>query len=161
VDRIPTGSVVLTYPNAQLPTVFGAAFPQLEAMLWQADTDMRFRIIGAYAAQPYGGGVGQGDQLLDQPKVVQELFGWALYGSSAVTAVPVTPATLGALRQFCTEYAVSTILVDPTLGMHPSFVASYVGTALGRPPQHVGGLDAWFDVARSLEPGSDSGAGDG
>jgi hypothetical protein len=153
VDRIPVGSVVLTYPNPQLPTVFGAAFPQLEAMLWQAEQDMHFRIVGAYAAQPYAGGVGQGNELLDQPKVVQELFGWALYGSSAVTAVPVTPAVLAALRHFCTEYSVSTILVDPTLGMHPSVVVSYVSAALGRPPQHLGGLDAWFDVTSVVGDG--------
>jgi hypothetical protein len=151
VDRIPIGSVALTYPNPQLPTVFGVAFPDLEAMLWQADEDMRFRIIGAYAAQPYAGAVGQGGELLDPPRVVQELFGWALYGSSAVTPVPVTPPVLAALRQFCLDYSVSTILVDPTFGMHPSAVVSYVSAALGRPPQHIGGLDTWFDVAQSLK----------
>ncbi len=43
-NRIPTGSVALTYPYPLEPNI--------DAMLWQASDDMRFRLIGGYAIVP-------------------------------------------------------------------------------------------------------------
>lgn len=147
VDQIPAGGVVLPYPNAQLPTVFGRAFPDLRSMLWQAVTGMHFRMIGAYAAQPYRGGLGQGNELFDPPTDVQQLFGWAQYGSQSVAAIPANAGTLADLRQFCMTYRVSAILVDPTAGLNPAIVVRYVTLALKTPPRIEGGLDVWLDVS--------------
>jgi hypothetical protein len=122
-------------------------------MLWQAVAGMRFSQIGAYAAQPAPGSshLGQGDQLLDKPIVVQRLFGWALYGSPAVAPVQVDAASLAALRTLCRTYQVSAIIVDPTVGVHPAAVVGYVTQALGRGPVHEGGVDAWFGVSPGLD----------
>jgi hypothetical protein len=120
-------------------------------MLWQSDTQMHFRMIGAYAAQPYiGGHVGEGDELYDSPKVVQELFGYALYGAPAVAPVKITRSAIAGLRAFCARYDISTVLVDPTIGADPALVISYVSRGLGAPPDQVGGIDAWFDVPTLL-----------
>lgn len=156
LDLVPAGSVVLPYPEAQLPTVSAAVSPEVSSMLWQAVAGMRFRMIGAYAAQPSGSGLGQGDQLLEPPKVVQRLFAWGFYGSPAITPVVVTPAALVALRVFCARYDVSAILVDPAVGVHPGVVVSYVTRALGRPPRHLGGVDAWLAVNVGLAAGASS-----
>ncbi len=50
VNQIPSGSLVATYPYALTAT----AWP----MLWQADSNMRFRMLGGYAIGPGAGGVG-------------------------------------------------------------------------------------------------------
>lgn len=147
LSQIPAGSVVLPYPNAQLPTVTGPAFPDLRSMLWVAVTNYHFRIIGAYAAQPYGGGLGQGNELLDPPTDVQQLFGWGLYGSGSVAKIPINGTTLADLRQFCITYKVSTILVDTTAGMDPFYVVRYVSEALHAQPRVEGGLDVWLNAS--------------
>jgi cytochrome bd-type quinol oxidase subunit 2 len=44
LERVPPGSVALTYPYPD--------YPNLSGMVWQAGTSMRFRIIGGYALVP-------------------------------------------------------------------------------------------------------------
>lgn len=154
LDRIPPGSVVLAYPDAQLPSLTIATAADPRAMLWQAVAGMRFAEIGSYSAQPApGGGLGQGDALLDAPIVVQRMFGWAQLGPPAMTPVPDTPATEAALRTFCRRYGVSTIVVDPTAGAQPAVVVRYVTRALGTGPTRAGGVDAWFGVGGDLGAG--------
>jgi hypothetical protein len=145
--QIPAGGVVLPYPQAQLPTVVGPAFPDLRTMLWVAVSGFHFRIIGAYAAQPYAGGLGQGNELLDAPTDVQQLFGWAQYGSSVVARIPINAGTLADLRNFCATYDVSAIIIDPTAGVNPSAAVRYVSEALRSPPRHEAGVDVWFGAA--------------
>lgn len=158
LDRIPAGSVVLAYPDAQLPTLLVPTPADPRGMLWQAVTGMRFAEIGSYAAQPApGGGLGQGDALLDAPKVVQQMFAWAQFGEPAMYPVPDTPATEAALRAFCRRYGISAIVVDPTAGVQPAVVVRYVTHALGVPPTHAGGTDAWFGVAGDLAGRSGAG----
>ena len=148
LGRIPAGSVVLPYPNAQLPATAVAVFPEVRAMLWQATSAFHFKMIGAYAAQTSGNGsLGQGSQLFAAPPIVQQIFGWGMYGTPAVSRPDTTSAgSLQALRLFCHLHHVSTILVDPTVGADPAEVVSYVSAALGRPPEQVGGVDAWFGI---------------
>ncbi len=149
VARIPAGSVVLPYPNAQEPTTLQAVFPEVRSMLWQASTGFHFKMIGAYAAQANKDGtLGQGNQLFALPPVVQQIFGWALYGTPAVEEPDLGSASsLAALRHFCEVNDISTILVDPGVGVRPQAVVQYVTAALGRGPERIGGLDAWFGVA--------------
>jgi hypothetical protein len=149
--RIPVGSVVLTYPDAQVPTLDGPASPEVRSMLWQAVAGMHFAEIGAYAAQPGpGGSGGVGDQLDDPPSVVQHFFGWALFGSKLVTPVEASASALSAFRSFCARYHVTTVVADPTVGVFPGKLVAYVTAALGAPPDHLGGVDAWFGVAADL-----------
>jgi hypothetical protein len=154
LDQIPAGSTVLPYPSPQLPSVLSGAAPDTRAMLWQAVTDMRFKMIGAYAAQPYHGSLGQGNELLNDPIDVQQFFGWAQFGSKVVAPVPISAATLADLREFCVRYNVSTILVDPTVGLYPSKLVQYVTLGLRAAPRHVGGLDVWFGASTLAGRGS-------
>lgn len=151
IDRhVPAGSVLLPYPNPQKPLLRIQLANDTRSMLWQAITGMRFRIIGAYAAQPSGSGLGRGEKLFLAPKAVERFLGWALYGSRALPGVDPPPDLPQLLRLFCLRYSVATIVVDPTAGVHPAAVVRLVSRALGRPPQHLGGIDAWFAVDVSL-----------
>ena len=148
--RVPVGSVLLPYPNAQEPSTAYVVVPETRSMLWQAVAKMRFRMFGAYAAQPGPSGLGVGEELLVAPKAVQRFLGWALYGTHAVPDGLPTPQLPRLLREFCLSHHVDTIVVDPTVGAHPWLVVHSVSLALGRPPEQVGGVDAWFDVDSTL-----------
>jgi hypothetical protein len=152
--RVPAGSVLLPYPNAQEPSTAFVVVPETRSMLWQAAAGMRFRMFGVYAAQPGGSGLGVGDELLVAPKAVQRFLGWALYGGQAVPGGAPTSQLPHLLRLFCLSHHVDAIVVDPTAGVHPRVVVQFLSRALGRPPAHVGGVDGWFAVDRTL--GSDT-----
>jgi hypothetical protein len=151
LDRhVPAGSVLLAYPNVQKPTLHFLLPSDTRSMLWQAVSGMRFRIIGAYAAQPSGSGLGVGNELLLAPKAVQRFFGWALYGPRSIPHGRPSPQLPQLLARFCLRYDVATIVVDPTVGVDPAAVVHYVSRALGSPPQRLGGIDAWFGVDGTL-----------
>ena len=146
--RVPPGSVLLPYPNAQEPSVDAVVVPWPRSMLWQAVADMRFRMIGAYAAQPFDGHLGQGDELLEPPRAVERFLGRALYGPRAVPGVALPSDLPRLVRAFCLRYRVRTVVVDPHVGVEPAAVVHLFSIALGRPPERLAGVDAWFDVGR-------------
>jgi hypothetical protein len=150
--RIPPGSVLLPYPNAQEPSVDGIVVPWVRSMLWQAVAGMRFRMIGAYAAQPSGAHLGQGDELLEPPRAVGRFFGWALYGPRAVPGGGLTGDLPRLVRVFCLRHRVATVVVDPHVGFDPAAVVRLLASALGHPPLRLAGVDAWFDVGSLLAP---------
>lgn len=69
---IPSGSVVLNYP---LPVV-----PNTEAMVWQAEDEMRFRLIGGYITNQATAQYGSSNPTLLSPKVVEETLLAAQFG---------------------------------------------------------------------------------
>ncbi|HVC26205.1 MAG TPA: hypothetical protein VND23_10640 [Acidimicrobiales bacterium] len=136
---IPRGSVVLTYPYDFAP--------YNDAMLWQALSDMRFRIIGGEATRrgPDGAGTSSVDPLA--PTELQNLFRAALLGSaSAVPAPPMSGLGLRRVRTFFTRWHVGTVIVDP-VGADPALAVSYLTVALRRAPVVSGGVDVWYHVA--------------
>jgi hypothetical protein len=146
VRNVPVGSVVLTYPYPVNPNNF--------AMLWQAVTGMRFRILGDYAITPAPDGSGNGSLAppLLEPALMQTLFGSALIGGPAVKALPpVTGATVSQLRRFLLRYGVASVIVDP-VGADPQLVVRYLSAALGKPPDAQGGVLVWYDVQELVRP---------
>jgi hypothetical protein len=137
VRAIAPGSVVLTYPYP-FP-------PQSNAMLWQAEAGMRFRIIGDYAITPLGNGSGDGTLAPPTlpPSLMETLFLSAYQGGPGVAGLPPPDAsTLSQLRAFIVRYQVGTVLVVPS-GGRPDIVTHYLTAALGRPPAIRGGVEVW------------------
>ena len=103
-DRIPSGSVALTYPYPRDPTI--------DAMLWQASDDMRFRLIGGYAIVPTAHRIAYSSSYPLPPMVPLTLIGDYL-GLSAAGVVPGTPtATPDDLRSFLRRYHVHTVIAQ-------------------------------------------------
>jgi hypothetical protein len=147
VDRIPAGSVVLTYPYP---------FNNTEAQLDQIATRYRFKIPGGFlfVAGPNG-------MVLDsqpyplQPMALIELFmaaGSWLRGIGGqpieFTTPPYDAETLSAIRTYLVRYSIGTVVVDMTKQGAP-LVVHYLDGVLGQ-PESVGLSDVWFDVPRTL-----------
>ena len=137
------GSVVLTYPYP--------IYPDNQAMLWQAQASMKFRLIGGYEVTPDASGNGTLYPTGLRPPQMEQLFGAAMYGPSAAryTLPPRTPQTFTALRQFLRTYAVATIVVSPT-GERPLLVVGYLRRLLGVPVRSDGAF-VWQHVQLILD----------
>jgi hypothetical protein len=137
LDRVPTGSVALTYPYPD--------YPDLSGMLWQAGTSMRFRIIGGYALVP--GIAGQPIFRLFPPylpSVPSTLVDDYVGGSPG--AAEATPTQM---RAFLAHYSVQTVFSEK-VGANPRAVNDLFTAALGPPSTKVGRMDVWYDVAQSI-----------
>jgi hypothetical protein len=148
VDRIPTDSVVLTYPYT--------AHPQLMAMLDQAASGMHYKIVGSSAFIPGPGGVAlSASKVLDPPQL-QALFSAAYSGPDAglEMALPLA-TTVPQIRTYLFRYDISTVIFYD-VGLDPAIVRRYLTAALG-PPTHIGGVTEWFDVPSRLASARPSG----
>jgi hypothetical protein len=150
---IPSGSVVLSYP---LPI-----WPYTHAAVWQAETDMRFKLFGGYVAAPQNlTDVGEGTPALLKPATMQSLLVWAAYGEPAQnvfgaiappgSAPPDDASTQSSLREFCRTYHVDDLVVDTNLGVYPSVVVDDFTSAFGPPSYSRDGIVIWYDVSRIL-----------
>ena len=143
VDRIPPGSVALVYPYP-MPG-------DNQAMVWQAGTGMRFRLLGGYDLIPNAAGtVTPYPSRLSPPSVEDFLVHEAGVPTFYETGpLPGTARLTDDLRQYLVRYDVGTVLVaDDTYGA--AAVEALVTGALGRGPEHRGGMAVWYDVAGSL-----------
>ncbi|MGH9108953.1 MAG: hypothetical protein ACRDY3_05725 [Acidimicrobiales bacterium] len=141
IQRIPAGSVVMTYPYADTATDRG--------MLWQEAASMRFRLVGGYALVPGPGGAASYDPFPDQLRSVPATLVADEAGTTPEAVTPaVTAATPSEVRRFLRRYRVDTVLDQP-IGAHPRRALELLRAAIG-PPIHTGGLEVWFDVQRRL-----------
>lgn len=138
VNTIPPGSVVLTYPYD--------IDPDNEAMLWQAESGMRFAIFGGQAARPGPSGAVTSDVEHLAPQAVEQLFRIAMYGAASPSDPP--QASSGDIRTFCRKYHVGTIVVAG-IGAKPSLVVDSLTRAFGPPVTEPGAL-VWFDIGASV-----------
>jgi hypothetical protein len=135
-QRIPAGSNVLTYPYP--------AFPYDQAELWQAVTNLRFRLVGGYIYTP----TSTGGTLIPPtlaPAAVQALLADAMWGTSGDHGLPpgtTLSSAAAALRTFLHRYGVSAVIVDQ-FGAYPDTVAQVTTAATGHGPQSVGGVLFW------------------
>ena len=84
---IPEGATVLTYPYPY--------FPNTDAMRWQVDDGLRFRILGGYAITQLPGGSPLLWTPLLTPPSIQEFFVATMYGPGQTYPAPEPGATLG------------------------------------------------------------------
>lgn len=135
-DHVGAGAVVLTYPYA-LP-------PYDEAMLWQAQSGMRFVLMGGYATVPGSDGAGQWWPPLLRPPAVQEALEWDETGRSLHYPPPVRGAAAAELCEFARRYGVDDVVMR--LGRKVPRAARaerLFAAALGRPLVVGGGALVW------------------
>ncbi len=139
-DVLPVGAVALTFPFDRVPNT--------DAMLWQAVSGMRFRIVGGYVIVPGQDGRSTWQLNPPGPPVISAVFlaGTRLYPKAPPAA---QPRTLAAIRLLCARHRVGVILIRRT-AHYAHAVARLIGNALGRPPSTVGQLDVWLNVQRDL-----------
>ena len=130
---LPVGTTVLSVP---VPTLFPT-----NAMVWQAQDDFRFHLVGGYAIvpgpdghtdslrQPFGGATGLVDHL-----------------AFATLPSPTTPGTSTSdVRDQLERWGVDVVVVSaPTL--QPTFAATYLTAVLGRPPVYEHRAWAWYGL---------------
>ena len=141
---ISSGDVVLSYP---LPVGY-ENYADDEALLWQAEAGVRFKLIG------FRGAVAGPDHkpLLNAaiwlpPTTTEALLVWSLYGQPPPPVYG--PSTSRAIRTFLGRYHVDDITIVPS-GVPTDQVISYFTAALGRPPADFQGTYVWSDVPQVL-----------
>lgn len=142
-SRIPPGTVVATYPY---PNHGGLN----QALVWQAETSMRFRLVGGpafFVPGPGGRGVNS-DGLRLRPYGIDQAFQAALSQRSTAGDPPavLTPGLVTAIRTDLSHYHVGTVIVDPAAGHDPGLAVRYITAATGHHPQWLGGVYVWFGL---------------
>lgn len=151
VRVIPNGSVVLSYPYLGTPSISTANDLVDEALLDQAASGMRYKLVGGYGWWPL-----QHSDLASptppvlEPSSVESLFNIAYYGAGASQQnSSLLKANLSTdIRQFVRDHHVSTVVVLP-IGQSPEVVVRQVTAAIGI-PRRSGGVDVWPNVQQSL-----------
>jgi hypothetical protein len=137
VAQIPAGSVVLAYPYP--------AYPFNQAMLWQAESSMRFRLLGGYALVPGLGGLAMSGPAPVQPNSVATTLLYDFNGKSS----SAPDATAADVRALLHRYGIGTVMVDTggfyNGGIHPAAAITLFTQVLG-PPRVVGGVRIWSRI---------------
>ena len=153
---IPSGSVVLNYP-------FPLA-PWTESMVWQAQDEMRFRLIGGYITNQASPTYGSSNPFLLKPKVVEETLIQAQLGANVRSGFapyyqqPNPKADVRrALCTFLVRYHVGAVVFwkgGPYRGVDPSKIHRLFTSALGTPTTTGahGTLLVWLTKAEHCRP---------
>jgi hypothetical protein len=136
---INNGEVVLAYPYP--------VYPADEAMLWQATSNMRFKLIGAYIQNRSQTGRESEFPVLLNPPALEEWLAY-LELNDRTPFAKVTTVTQSAAAAFLSRYRVGAILVDPKT-VNASDVERLFGAYLGK-PQLSGGIMVWNNVPSRL-----------
>jgi hypothetical protein len=142
VQRVPAGSVVLTYPYPNVPNV--------QAMLWQATASMPFRIVGGYQVVP-GPDKKASFNLFppDLTMVPATLVADFLGGAPSDVIANAPTASPKDVRAFLVRYQISTV-IQQWGGARPQAALTLFTQALRSPPTRVGSLYVWFHVQDDL-----------
>jgi hypothetical protein len=127
VQTIPAGSLALTYPYP----VTSMAYP----MVWQADTGMRYRMLGGYAIGR--GADGSGTYFADPNPVEFCLI--QIYTTGAKPPSLCDPAAMASALRVSGVTSVIAGAGQPHIGT----AVSALRAALGAPPRLVGGVWLW------------------
>jgi hypothetical protein len=144
-DLIAPGAVVLAYPYPQSPFA--------QAMLWQANDDFRFRLLGGYANIRTPDGSGQIFPVLSEPAYVQEFLSAAERAGNGHYPKPAAVADPAAeLCSFIEKNHVTTVAFE-AYGPGAAAVQALFLQALAKPTGEAAGLSVWGAAAtRSCSP---------
>jgi hypothetical protein len=138
---ISPGSLVLTYPYPLTATA--------NPMLWQADTGMRFRLLGGYVVAPDASGAGT----FFADGNVWEYCLLTVYQDGSAPASLCSP---GALSQTLAQLGVGTIIADdssPNAAVADALITNVVGSR----PWVGGGISMWTCSSALARPTSGPG----
>jgi hypothetical protein len=139
VRAVPPGAVALTFP-------FELA-PRNDAMMWQAASGMRFRVLGGDVFVPGAVVRSTWHPLPQGPPVLAAVLEAGQYPE--LPPPPMTASAVAAIRQLCARSHVAVVFVDRKAQYGYAFDL-LVHRAL-RTPGHVeGGLSVWLNVQRDL-----------
>jgi hypothetical protein len=144
VQRIPPGSVVVTFPYPELASN--------QAMAWQADASDRFRILGGsrfFVPGPGGRSVETFHPHL-YPRGIDRVFRAAFYGPGPRPGPQPALARilLRGIRADIRRYHIGAVLIDPLFGHDPVLAIRYMTAATRQQPQRTGGVLGWFHLDR-------------
>ena len=160
VERVPPGTVIVTLP-------FPARY-QNEALLWQAEASMRFRLVGGFGfvPGPVRRSVFSGSLKL-RPHGIDRVFEAALNPAPATAGTPpLQKQLIAAIRTDLERYHVGAIIINPAVQRGPwanprygmplparmeavpglGLAVRYITAATGHQPQSVGGVLAWLHL---------------
>jgi hypothetical protein len=133
---LPQGTRVLTVPIPDLVLT--------NAMVWQAEDDFRFDLIGGYLVYP--GQDGHTDAWRSPFGGATALLTKLTFGS---VRVPSTPNTQTAeVRTELGRWGVDDVVVSAP-AVQPTLAASYLTAVLGREPQYRQGAWIWSGIGRA------------
>jgi hypothetical protein len=139
VREVPPGAVVLTFP-------FELA-PRNDAMMWQAASGMRFRVLGGDVFVPGNVVRSTWHPLPQGPPVLAQVLEAGQYPE--IPPPPVTASAVAAIRQLCARSHVAVVFVDRKTQFGYDFDL-LVHRALGTSGRVEGGLSVWLNVQRDL-----------
>jgi hypothetical protein len=140
VREVPHGAVALSFP-------FELA-PRNDAMMWQAASGMRFRVLGGDVFVPGTVVRSTWHPLPQGPPVLAAVLEAGQYPSSPPP--PMTASAVAAIRQLCARYHVAVVFVDRKARYGHNFDL-LVHRALGPPGRVDGPLSVWLNVQRDLQ----------
>jgi hypothetical protein len=139
VRQVPPGAVVLTFP-------FELA-PRNDAMMWQAASGMRFRVLGGDVFVPGNVVRSTWHPLPPGPPVLDAVLEAGQYPN--LPPPPMTASAVAAIRQLVARSHVAAVFVDRKTQYGHDFDL-LVHRALGTPGRVEGRLSVWLNVQRDL-----------
>ncbi len=131
VRVVPPESIAVTYPYP----LTAMAWP----MVWQADTDMRYRMLGGYAIGPDETGAGT---FFSSPNPIEYCL---LYVFTSASTRYCDPSQL---RDTLRQLHVTSVIADNG-EPHANLARSVLVATLGARPRRLGGVSLWRCVKRS------------
>lgn len=131
VNVVPQGSLAVTYPYPLTAT----AWP----MLWQADTNMRFRMLGGYAIAPDATGAGT---FFAAPNPIEYCL---LFIYTSRTSKFCNPSQI---RSTVRRLGVTSVIADDS-EPNVALARSVLQQTFGVGPRHVDGVSLWRCVTRN------------
>jgi hypothetical protein len=128
-----TGKTVLGYP---FPLYSNDRF-----MLWQAESTMQFKLVGAYIQNPSRAGTETQLPPLLAPYTLQEWLAYEQGGSTIKQWPPVSSISSVDITNYIKNQHIGVVIVDPHT-VHAAIVAKAFTSALGE-PESQGGVLVW------------------
>jgi hypothetical protein len=130
----------LTYPLA--------IFPDDEAMLWQAQSNIQFKLVGAYIQNPNMLSTESEYPRLLVPASVEEWLSYEQNGTSSPW-LPLSSVSSTDLHAFLIRYRIDTVIIS-TQSPHSNIVIAAFRTTLGTSFNHTTGTVLWTHIQIEL-----------
>jgi len=129
IGKVPRGSLVVLAPSPA-----GQARPWAEAMIWQAESDFRFRMIWGSIIQE---GIDNHASGAAPPSVLSDY----VVGYEDGTAAALTQSAVDAMRSELHHWGTRFVIVGPT--PHETAIVGLFDKLLEAPPTTAGGVKLW------------------